>query len=117
MSVDQTTSEFLSPEEAGALLPLRAKWEKELASLEQQLTALTSRKSELTRMLASLNGIIPKDDGQSAAAVASAIPEQLQAGAGGQKAAPAGAAPPPALRAPPGARAEAPPGAVVAARR
>ena len=91
MSVDQTTSEFLSPEEAGALLPLRAKWEKELASLEQQLTALTSRKSELTRMLASLNGIIPKDDGQSAAAVASAIPEQLQAGRGRKKFAPVGA--------------------------
>jgi hypothetical protein len=69
MSVDQATSALLSPEEKRALLPLRAKWEKELASLEQQLTALTSRKSELTRMLASLNGIIPpEDDGQSAAA-------------------------------------------------
>src|SRR5260370_14058570 len=100
MSVDQTTSEFLSPEEAGALLPLRAKWEKELASLEQQLTALTSRKSELTRMLASLNGIIPKDDGQSAAAVASAIPEQLQAGGGGEKIAPVGAYWLPPLQAP-----------------
>jgi len=58
----------LSPEEERALLPLRAKWEKELSSLELQLTALTNRKSELTRVLASLDGIIPpKDDGQSGA--------------------------------------------------
>ncbi len=55
----------LSPEEEKALLPLREKWEKELASLEHELTVLTSRKSELTRVLASLNGIIPpKDEGQ-----------------------------------------------------
>src|SRR5258708_39691466 len=68
MSVDQAKSELLSPEEERALLPLRAKWEKELASLELQLTTLTNRKSELTRVLASLNGIIPsKDDSQSAA--------------------------------------------------
>src|SRR6266852_8341243 len=59
----------LSPEEEKALLPLRARWEVELASLELQLTALTNRKSELTRVLTSLNGIIPpKDDGQSATA-------------------------------------------------
>jgi hypothetical protein len=101
MSVDEAGSEFLSREEEKALLPLRAKWEKELASLEQQLTALASRKSELTRMLASLNGIIPpRGDDRSAAAgapapgtvpVANTTPEQHQAGRGRKKFAPVGA--------------------------
>ncbi|OLB35565.1 MAG: hypothetical protein AUH11_14285 [Acidobacteria bacterium 13_2_20CM_57_17] len=100
MSVEQASRELLSPEEESALLPLRAKWEKELASLEHQLTALTNRKSELTRMLASLNGIIPpKDDGQGTVAGAplpqrpasrtapavNPIPEQHQAGRGRKK--------------------------------
>ena len=96
----------LSPEEERALLPLRAKWEKELSSLELQLTALTNRKSELTRVLTSLNGIIPpKDDGQSATAGAplprvpapgtapevNPTAEQQQGGRGKKKFAPVGA--------------------------
>jgi hypothetical protein len=98
----------LSSDEERALLPLRAKWEKELASLELQLTALTSRKSELTRVLTSLNGIIPpKDDGQGAAAAAplrasrgpapgtagavKPIPEQHDVEGGKKKFAPVGA--------------------------
>ena len=75
MSVNQIAGELLTHEEEGALLPLRAKWEKELASLEHQLMTLTTRKSELTRMLASLNGILPpKDDGPRAAARAPGAP-------------------------------------------
>jgi hypothetical protein len=108
VSANQATSAFLSPEEENALLPLKAKWEKELASLQHQLTILTNRKSELTRMLASLNGILPpKDDGQSATAEVpgaplpqsrgpapgtasgvNPIPEQRNAGRGKKKFAP-----------------------------
>src|SRR5882724_11541870 len=57
----EESGKLLSPDEERALLPLKAKWEKELASVEVQLTTMTNRKSELTRMLASLNGILPSN--------------------------------------------------------
>src|SRR5256886_17357155 len=126
MSVEQARRELLCPEEECAVLPLRAKWEKELASLEHQLTALTNRKSELTRMLASLNGIIPpKDDGQGTFAGAplpqrpasrtapavNPIPEQHQAGGGGKKFTAGGADWRPTLQRPRDPRGEGPAGA------
>lgn len=61
MSVEDVGS-LLSRDEEKALLPLRAKWEKELASVEEQLTTLNNRKAELTRILASLDGILPRKD-------------------------------------------------------
>jgi len=104
MSVDQSTTEILSPEEKRVFLPLRAKWEKELASVEHQLTALSSRKSELTRMLASLSGILPPANAAAgarlppgpgptpgAAPAASVIPEQHRAEGGRKKFAPVSA--------------------------
>ncbi len=82
MSIDQAKNQFLSPEEERALLPLKAKWEKELASLEHQLTTLTNRKSELARMLASLNGILPPRDGGPVAATGARLPQGQGAASG-----------------------------------
>jgi hypothetical protein len=59
--------EFLSDEETKSFLPLKARWEKELVSLEEQLVILTNQKSDLTRMLASLNGILPPHEHDPAA--------------------------------------------------
>jgi Mrr N-terminal domain len=61
MSVNDVTA-FLTAEEQTALLPLRTKWRRELVSVDDQLRTLTNRRSELARMLASLNGILPPDD-------------------------------------------------------
>jgi len=73
---------LLTPEEEGVLTPFREKWEKELASLEHQLTALISRKSELNRMLASLDGILPRNDDSDVAPNAVPIPKEPSPGPG-----------------------------------
>lgn len=61
-------TELLSPEELNALLPLKEKWEKELAALEQQLGPLLERKQTLARKLAVFKEVLPSSlDGISEA--------------------------------------------------
>ncbi len=62
-------NELLSVEEVEALLPLKERWEKELASLEQELKPLIERKLALTRKLAAFKGILPPDEAHTQAIV------------------------------------------------